>query len=68
MEQLNTYKKKEGHFSRPCAVRAAQTVPPTTFFKTCGVATMELTYMAKKIFLVSVANEAAELNWKLEAV
>jgi hypothetical protein len=64
MGQLNTYKKKEGHFSRPCAVRAAQTVPPTTFFKTYGIATMELTYMAKKIFLVSIANEAAELNWK----
>jgi hypothetical protein len=64
MGQLNTYKKKEGHFSRPCAVRAAQTVPPTTLFKTCGGATMELTYMAKKIFLVSIANEAAELNWK----
>jgi hypothetical protein len=64
MGQLNMYKKKEGHFSRPCAVRAAQTVQPTTFFMTYGIETMELTYMAKKIFFVSIANEAAELNWK----
>ena len=62
--QLRIYKKKEGLFAKPCATRSAKQLQPSAFFETYGLATAELTYMAKKIFHVSISNDAAELNWK----
>lgn len=62
--QLRTYKNKIGHFSKPCAARSAKNLQPTEFFETYGMATMELTFMARRIFRTSISNDAAELNWK----
>jgi hypothetical protein len=64
MGQLRLFKDKRGQFGRPCAPNAAKNMSPSTFFLTYGIDTIELTYMAKKLFHISISNDAAELNWK----
>lgn len=64
MGQLRSFKDKTGQFARLCAPVAARTMFPTSFFLIYGIDTVELTYMAKRLFLISISNDAAELNWK----
>ena len=64
MGQLRSFKDKTGHFARACAPNAAKSMLPSAFFETYGVEAMELKYMAKRLFYISISNDAAELNWK----
>ena len=64
MGQLRSFKDKTGQFARPCAPNAAKNLSPSTFFMTYGIDTVELAYMTKKIFYLSISNDTAELNWK----
>ena len=53
MRQLRSFKDKTGQqFARLCASGAARTMFPTSFFLTYGIDTVELTYMAKRLFII----------------
>ena len=56
--------EERGLFFQTMCCKGGADCTTNHIFPDIGIATMELTYMAKKIFLVSIANEAAELNWK----
>ena len=64
MGQLRSFKDKTGHFARACAPNAAKSMLPSAFFETYGIEAIELKYMAKRLFYISISNDAAELNWK----
>ena len=63
VHEYRSYKNKIGELSSDYVNRAASTMSPTEFYESYGSSIPNLTFMAKKIFGICLANECSELNW-----
>ena len=63
MDDFRRYKDKIGELGQQYVQHAAKNMQPTKFYESYGSSIPHLSFMAKKIFGISLANECAELDW-----
>jgi len=63
MEEFQLYKDKSGELAMQYVQDAAKSMAPTKFYESYGSSIPNLSFMAKKIFGICLANECSELDW-----
>ena len=63
MQEFQDYKNKSGELSMSYVQEAAKNMTPTQFYESYGSSIPNLSFMAKKIFGICLANECSELDW-----